>query len=201
MSLPILYHTLSKACFNSNSFLFSSSFQPRPKYVRSDLSPERTMAILPVQFLFHPIISLLYGLCVSGHCHVARSNSVPNSVFLQIQINFFVKYHDKPLPSIKTRFPTPDDEKEPQHFTFSPPCLTVGTVHLGSNASCSVGQTITVPSDPNKLNLLSSVHKHLIPEAQRLLSIFFCILDTFHPISFVNVRFFSSNMALESSFV
>ena len=62
------------------------------------------------------------------------------------------------FPSIKTRFPTPDDEKEPQHFTFPPPCLTVGTVHLGSNASCGVRQTLTLPSDPNKLNLLSSAY-------------------------------------------
>ena len=59
--------------------------------------------------------------------------------------------------SIKTRFSTPDDEKEPQHFTFPPLCLSVGTMHLRSNASCGVRQTITIPSDPNKLNLLSSV--------------------------------------------
>ena len=102
-SLPILYQTLNKACLNSNSFLFSSFFQPRPKYVRSDLSPERTMAILSVQLLFHPTISLLYGFCVSSHCHVARPKSVPHSVFLQIQINFFVKYHDKPLLSFSRR--------------------------------------------------------------------------------------------------
>ena len=61
------------------------------------------MAILAVQLLFHSTISLLYGLCVSGHCHVERPNSVPNSVFLQIQINFFVKYHDKPLLSCSRR--------------------------------------------------------------------------------------------------
>ena len=67
---------------------------------------------------------------------------------------------------IRTRFPTLDDEKEHQHFTFPPLCLTVGTVYLESNASCGVRQTITLPSDPSKLNLLSSVHsiwsqKHL----------------------------------------
>ena len=62
------------------------------------------------------------------------------------------------FPLIKTRFPTADDEKEPQHFTFPPPCLTVETVHLESNTSFDIRQTITLPSDPNKLNLLSSVH-------------------------------------------
>ena len=62
------------------------------------------------------------------------------------------------FPSMKTRFTTPDDEIQPQHFTFPPPCLTVRTAHLGSNASCGICQTITLPSDPNKLNLLSSVH-------------------------------------------
>ena len=46
-----------------------------------------------------------------------------------------------------------------QHFTFAPPCLTVGTVHLESNASCSARRIITLPSDPNKLNFLSSVHR------------------------------------------
>ena len=61
------------------------------------------MAILAVQHLFHPTISLLNGLCALGHCHVARPSSVPNSVFLQIQINFFVKYHDKPLLSCSRR--------------------------------------------------------------------------------------------------
>ena len=61
------------------------------------------------------------------------------------------------FPSIKTRFHTPDDEKEPQRFTFPPPCLAVGTMYLGSNASCGVRQTITLPSNPNKLNLLSPV--------------------------------------------
>ena len=62
------------------------------------------------------------------------------------------------FPLIKTRFPTSDDEIQPQNFTFPPPYLTVGTVHLGSNASCGVRPTMTLPSDPNKLNLLSSVH-------------------------------------------
>ena len=57
------------------------------------------MAILAIQLLLHPTISLLYGLCASGHSHVARPNSVLNSIFLQIQINSFVKYHDKPLLS------------------------------------------------------------------------------------------------------
>ena len=62
------------------------------------------------------------------------------------------------FPSIKKRFPTPDDEIQHQRLTFPPLCLTVGTVHLGSNASCGVHQTIILPSDPNKLNLLSLVH-------------------------------------------
>ena len=60
------------------------------------------------------------------------------------------------FPSINTKLPMPDDEKHPQHLTFPPPCFTVGTVHLGSSSSLVDRQTMTFPSDPNKLNLLSS---------------------------------------------
>ena len=62
------------------------------------------------------------------------------------------------FPSIKRRFPTPDGEIKSQHFTFPSRCSTLGTVHLGSNAFWGVRQIITLPSDPNKLNWLSSVH-------------------------------------------
>ena len=117
------------------------------------------MAILAVQLLFHPTISLLNGL---DHCHVVRPNSVPIFSFFTDSNKFLCKISRLTSPdmfsSIRTRFPTLDDEKEPQHFTFPPPCLMVGTVYLESNASCGVRQTITLPSDPNKLNLLSSVH-------------------------------------------
>ena len=60
------------------------------------------------------------------------------------------------FPSINTKLPTLDDEKHPQHLTFPPPCFTVGTIHLGSSSSLVDRQTMTFPSDPNKLNLLSS---------------------------------------------
>ena len=62
---------------------------------------------------------------------------------------------------MKSRVPTPAVEKQPQHLTFPPACFTVGTVHFGSNSSFGIRQTITFPSDPNKLNLLSSDHKML----------------------------------------
>ena len=118
------------------------------------------MAILPVQLLFHPTISLLNGL---GHFHVARPNSVPTFSFFFTDSNKFLCKISRltsadMFSSIRTRFPTLDDEKEPQHFTFPPPCLTVGTVYLESNASCGVRQTMTLPSEPSKLNLLSLVH-------------------------------------------
>ena len=60
------------------------------------------------------------------------------------------------FPSINTKLPTPDDEKHPQHLTFPLLCFTVDTVHLGSSSSMVDHQTMTFPSDPNKLNLLSS---------------------------------------------
>ena len=60
------------------------------------------------------------------------------------------------FPSINTKLPRPDDEKYPQYLTFSPLCFTVGTVHLGSSSSLVDCQTMTFPSDPNKLNLLPS---------------------------------------------
>ena len=60
------------------------------------------------------------------------------------------------FPSINTKLPTPNDEKHPQHLTFPSPYFTVGTVHLGSSFSLADSQIMTFPSDPNKLNLLSS---------------------------------------------
>ena len=94
------------------------------------------MAILLVQLLFHPTISLLNGL---GHCHVVRPNSVPTFSFFTDSNKFLCKISRLTsadmFSSIRTRFPTPDDEIQLQHFPFPPPCLTVGTVHLESNVS------------------------------------------------------------------
>ena len=60
------------------------------------------------------------------------------------------------FPSINTKLPTPDDKKHPQHLTFLRACFTVGTVRLGSSFSLVARQTMAFPSDPNKLNSLSS---------------------------------------------
>ena len=108
---------------------------------------------------------LQHTIYALDHCHVEISIYCPNSIFSLIRINSFVKYHDTRCPGIfplmKTRVPTPAVEKQPQHLTFTPACFTVGTVHFGSNSSVGIRRTITFPSDPNKLNLLSSDHKML----------------------------------------
>ena len=70
------------------------------------------------------------------------------------------------FPSIKTRLPMPGNEKHPQHLTFPPSCFTVGTVHFGSRSSFVVRQTMIFPSEPNKLNLLSSDHIPLFKKSR-----------------------------------
>ena len=64
------------------------------------------------------------------------------------------------FPSINTKLPKPDDEKHRQHLTFALACLPVVSVHLGWP------QTMTFPSDPNKLNLLSSDQITLFQKAR-----------------------------------
>lgn len=76
------------------------------------------------------------------------------------------------FPSMKTRFPIPDDEIQPRHFTLPPPYLMVGALHLESNASFDVRQTITFPADLNKLNLLSLVNSTWSRSTEAALDIF-----------------------------
>ena len=69
-----------------------------------------------------------------------------------------ISRYDSPviLPSIKIKSSTHDDEKQAQYLTLPPPCLTVGMVHSGPNSSLGKRHTTTFPSDPKRLNLLSS---------------------------------------------
>ena len=123
------------------------------------------MAILPVQLLFHPTISLLNGL---GHCHVARPNSVPTFSFFIDSNKYLCKISRLTSPvmfsSIRTRFPTLDDEKESQHYISS-------SVFDGENCvsgiecflRCSPKHNPSVRSKQIKFTFISSWH--LIPEA------------------------------------
>ena len=63
--------------------------------------------------------------------------------------------------------------------TEPPPCLTVGTVHFGSNSSRGVLQAITLPSEPKRLNFYSSDQ---ITPSQKL--------DSFSNISLANLSLF-----------
>ena len=160
-SVPIPCQTRSKDCFSSVSFFFP----PRPTYARWDSNPEKMAAIWAVQLLFLSTNVLQYGPDALGRYFVAWPIPCLDLTFFIDSNKFFCKIsrYTSPVmfPSIKTRFPTPHDEKQPQHFTFPPPYFKVGTVHFGSSSSFGVYHTITLPSDPNRLNLLSSVHNTL----------------------------------------
>ena len=70
------------------------------------------------------------------------------------------------LPSIKIKLLTPDAEKQPKHLTLPPPCLTVDMVHSNSNFSLGQRYTMTFPSDPKRLNLLSSDQRILFHKSK-----------------------------------
>lgn len=63
------------------------------------------------------------------------------------------------IPRIRTIGPTPIDENAPQTITFPPPCLTVFSVYRGSNSLFFGRRTYCLPSEPNKLNFDSSLHR------------------------------------------
>ena len=71
---------------------------------------------------------------------------------------FKISQYDSPvmLPSITIKLPTHDNEKQLQHLTLPPPCLTVGMVHSDSNSSLGKRHTMTLLSNPKRSNLLSS---------------------------------------------
>ena len=61
------------------------------------------------------------------------------------------------VPFIRTRGPTPSDENIPQAITEPPPNFTDFFTHLGLSLSPVTRRTYCLPSDPTKLNLLSSL--------------------------------------------
>ena len=79
-----------------------------------------------------------------------------------------ISRYDSPviLSSIKIKLPRPDDGKQPQHLTLLPSCLTAGMVHLGPNSSLAECHTLTFPSDPERLNLLSSDQSTLFQKSK-----------------------------------
>ena len=69
--------------------------------------------------------------CAYGHYRVERQINFLSLVFDKTVTNSFEEPHDRGMPSIKHKFPTPRREKQAQTITLPPLCFTVGTVHLG----------------------------------------------------------------------
>ena len=63
------------------------------------------------------------------------------------------------MPSTFTRFPGPLAEKQPQSIILAPPCLTVGTVFWGLNASPFFHQTKSTSLCPKTFIFVSSDHE------------------------------------------
>ena len=101
------------------SFFGFPFFPPRLTYALMGLNPEKMPAIWSVQSLFLSTNVLQYGPDVSGRYLVAWPIPSPDSNKFCCQISQSTSR--AMFPSIKTRFPTPHDEKQPQHFTFPPP--------------------------------------------------------------------------------
>ena len=167
-SVPIPCQTRSKDCFSSASFfgfsffiLLSTSSHICSMGFKSGESGGHLSS--SISFSFNQCVTIWARCFGSLSCYM--THSLPRFNFFIGSDKFFCKIsrYTSPVmfPSIKTRFSTPHDEKQPQHFTFPPPYFTVGTVHFGSSSSFGVRHTITLPSDPNRLNLLSSVHNTL----------------------------------------
>ena len=74
----------------------------------------------------------------------------------------------------------------PSTITEPPLCLTIGTVHLGSNSSSRLLHNIILPSDPKKVELWFFRPNNSIPKAQRL-------SYTFKTIGVIHVWFLPSN--------
>ena len=113
--------------------------------------------------------------------------------------NFFSKIsrYDSPviLPSIKIKLPTSDDEKQPQHLTLPPPpCLTVGMVHSGPNSPLAERHTMILPSDPKRLNLLSSGQSTLFQKPKGFSRWFLAYSKRFASICLIYIRFVTSDM-------
>ena len=167
-SVPIPCQTRSKDCFSSASFfgfsffiLLSTSSHICSMGFKSGESGGHLSS--SISFSFNQCVTIWARCFGSLSCYM--THSLPRFNIFIGSDKFFCKIsrYTSPVmfPSIKTRFSTPHDEKQPQHFTFPPPYFTVGTVHFGSSSSFGVRHTITLPSDPNRLNLLSSVHNTL----------------------------------------
>ena len=60
---------------------------------------------------------------------------------------------------MKTKFPTLEALIHPHTKTLPPPCFTVGHKFCFLNALFGFLQTLTLPSDENKLNFDSSVKR------------------------------------------
>ena len=63
------------------------------------------------------------------------------------------------FPSMKCNSPLPAALMQPQTMTFPPPCLTVGMAHLSLYSSPGRCHACLRPSEPNKLNFISSDHR------------------------------------------
>ena len=196
-SVPIPCQTRSKDCFSSVSFIgfsfFYSSFHLVLHMldwiqIRRKWRPFEQFNLFFFQAMYYNM-GPMFRVCMT--------HSLPRFNFFIDSNKFFCKIsrYTSPVlfPSIKTRFSTPHDEKQPQYFTFPPPHFTVGTVHFEPSSSFGVRHTITLPSDSHRLNLLSSVHNTLsqlfsirsrrLPRLTLLTYCFFRVTRPFKPIS------------------
>ena len=109
-------------------------------------------------FLFSQLVTIP-ALCFGSLSYwKIQSWLMPNFSTDFIKLFSKISQYDSPviLPLIKIKLPTPGDEKQVQHLTLSPLCLTVGMVHSDSNSSLGERHNMTFPSDSKRLNLLSS---------------------------------------------
>ena len=74
----------------------------------------------------------------------------------------------------------------------SPPCLTVSTMHLGSNSFSGVCHTVTFPSDPKRLNFDSSNQITVFQNPTDLFSMSFAYFNCFPQLILLTNGFFSA---------
>ena len=81
-----------------------------------------------------------------------KSCMVPRSPFLSIDTYWMASI----LPKTRISRPVPREVTTAQTVTLPPPCFTFLLVNMGSNASPSLLRHQNLPSEPKRLNLLSS---------------------------------------------
>ena len=73
-----------------------------------------------------------------------------------------------------------------------PPCLTVGTMHLGSNSFSGVCHTVTFSSDPKRLSFDSSDQITVSQNPTDLFSMLFAYFNCFPQLTLLTNGYFSA---------